>query len=97
MEDHQRIARENGEKLLVSPEIALHAITRQQSTFTHQDLARFVNRHTVDADQFNLVYEKIKLSAETLPLGLDDKGRERFTTKEMLQIESRMMGQSVGI
>ena len=50
LEDHQRIARENGEKLLADPTIALTAITRQQSTFTHQDLARFVSRHTVDAD-----------------------------------------------
>ena len=97
MEDHQRIARENGEKLLSNPEIALHAITRQQSTFTHQDLARFVNRHTVDADQFNLVYEKIKSSAEMLPLGLDEKGSERFTTKEMLHVESQMMERSVGL
>jgi ATP-dependent exoDNAse (exonuclease V) alpha subunit len=29
MEDHQRIARENGEKILADPSIALNAITRQ--------------------------------------------------------------------
>ena len=46
VEDHQRIARENGEKILLNPTIALNAITRQQSTFTHQDIARFVNRHS---------------------------------------------------
>ena len=97
MEDHQRIAQGNGEKILSNPEIALHAITRQQSTFTHQDLARFVNRHTIDADQFSLVYEKVKLCDEMIPLGLDDKSRERFTTKEMLQIESRMMERALGL
>lgn len=90
-EDHQRIARENGEKLLKEPEIALHAITRNQSTFTHQDLARFVNRHSVDAEQFEQVYEKIKSSHEMVFIGIDDKGRERYTTHTMLALESQMM------
>lgn len=97
MEDHQRIARENGEKLLSNPEVALHAITRQQSTFTHQDLARFINRHTVDSEQFSQVYEKVKSFDEMVALGVDDKGRERFTTREMLTLESRMMDKSVGL
>jgi Ti-type conjugative transfer relaxase TraA len=97
MEDHQRIARENGEKLILNPEIALHAITRQQSTFTHQDLARFVNRHTVNADQFLVVYEKVKQCDQMVSLGLDDKNHERFTSKEMLKLESRMMEQAAGL
>jgi len=49
IEEHQQRARENGGKLLAEPQIALKAITQQQSTFTHRDVARFVNRHTVDA------------------------------------------------
>jgi Ti-type conjugative transfer relaxase TraA len=95
MEDHQRIAYENGEKLLADPSIALQAITRQQSTFTHQDLARFVNRHTVDAEQFSLVYEKVKTHESIISLGLDEKSRERFSTQEMLSLEQKMMGQSI--
>lgn len=91
MADHHRIAQENGEKILADPSIALHAITCQQSTFTHQDIARFVNRHTVDAEQFSIVYEKVKLHESIISLGLDDKDRERFTTKEMLTLESKMM------
>lgn len=91
MEDHQRIARENGDKLLADPSIALNAITNQQSTFTHQDIARFVNRHTVDTEQFSLVYEKVKSHESIVRLGVDEKDRERFTTKEMLTLESNMM------
>lgn len=90
-EDHQRIARENGEKLLAEPVIALQALTRQQSTFTHQDIARFVNRHTVDAEQFQAVYDKIKGSEQLILLGVDDQSRERFTTKELLAIETMML------
>lgn len=94
MEDHLRIARENGEKLLSDPSIALDAITRQQSTFTHHDLARFVNRHTVDDEQFQKVFEVVKASPEMIFLGLDEKGRERFTTQEMLDIETNMLVQA---
>ncbi len=91
LEDHQRIARENGERLRLDPSLALNAITRQQSTFTHHDVARFVSRHTVDADQFALVYEKVKGHEAVVALGKDEKGRERFTTREMLVLESGMM------
>jgi Ti-type conjugative transfer relaxase TraA len=91
LEDHQRIARENGEKILENPTIALDAITLQQSTFTHQDLARFVNRHTVDAEQFQQVYETVKGSNQLVYLGKDDHNRERFTTQAMLAIETQML------
>lgn len=95
--DHQRIARENGVRLLADPTIALHAITRQQSTFTHHDLARFINRHTADADQFSAVYDKVKTHKEMIFLGYDTQGRERFTTQEMLNIETRMMDYAVSL
>lgn len=91
LEEHQRIARENGERILKSPKIALDAITRQQSTFTQKDLAQFVNRHTVDREQFTAVYEKLKANTEIVELGLDAKGQERYTTQEMLEIEKRML------
>lgn len=91
LEDHQRIARENGERLLRDPGIALHAITRQQSTFTHQDIARFVNRQTVDSEQFQAVYDKVKGHEDLVSLGLDDRGRQRYTTKEMLAVETLMI------
>jgi Ti-type conjugative transfer relaxase TraA len=97
LEDHLRIARENGERLLSDPTIALDAITRQQSTFTHQDLARFVNRHTVDAAQFAVVYEKVKQCGAIVALGMDEAGRERFTTREMLRLENRMMEKAMGL
>ncbi len=37
------LVRRNGEWLLKDPNIALTALTRQQSTFKHHDVARFVN------------------------------------------------------
>lgn len=89
--DHQRIARENGERIYADPNVALYTLTRQQSTFTHHDLARFINRHTLDAEQFQRVYDKVKSSPEMVHIGFDAQNRERFTTREMLKIENRMV------
>ena len=92
--DHQRIARENGERLLLEPGIALDVLTQQQSTFTHQDLARFVNRHTLDAEQFAAVTLKIKSHPRLVFLGLDERGWERFTTQNMLSLETTLLAQA---
>jgi Ti-type conjugative transfer relaxase TraA len=91
--EHQALALRNGERLLKEPELALTAMTRSQSTFTHQDLARFVNRHTVDAEQFEAVYAKVKASPELVLLGQDDRGRDRLTTLEHLALETKMISQ----
>ena len=89
--EHQTIARENGERLFNNPEIALKAITQHQSTFTHQDIARFVNRHSESVDQFQAVYEKVKSHESVVKIGLDEKGRERFSTREMVNLESNLL------
>ena len=93
-EDHHRIAKENGERIIADPNIALDALTKQQSTFTHHDLAKFVNRHTVDAVQFQEAYELVKSHEQIVSLGKDEQGRDRFTTQAMLGIESQMLANS---
>lgn len=91
LEDHQRRARENGERLLANPALALKAITQQQSTFTHRDVARFVNRHTVDAEQFQAVYDTVMACPELMSVGRDDRGVERLTTREQREMEHRLL------
>jgi Ti-type conjugative transfer relaxase TraA len=92
--DHHRIARENGERITKDPALALKALTHQQSTFTLQDLAKFVSRHTEDAEQFVDVYTKVQACKEMVYLGLDQKGQERYTTEEMLKLEQQMLMQA---
>ncbi len=100
--DHLEIARRNGERLLAEPHVALEALTRQQSTFTRQDLARFVDRHTADAEQFSAVMVRVEACPELVALGKDGHGRERFSTRTMIGVEQRLeeaslaMGQSQG-
>jgi Ti-type conjugative transfer relaxase TraA len=88
--DHREIARRNGEKIIAEPGVALDAITRQQSTFTDHDLARFVHRHTDDADQCAQAMSAVKTSPELVALGKDGAGRERFSTRDMLATEQRL-------
>lgn len=93
-EEYQNIARENGERIYKDPSIVLDAITKHQSTFTMQDLAKFVNRYTVDAEQFQLVYSKVQTQADIVYLGKDMSGHERFSTKAMLDMERSMLDTS---
>ncbi|WP_197424598.1 hypothetical protein, partial [Phenylobacterium sp. CCH12-B4] len=63
---------------------------RQQSTFTDHDLARFVHRHTDDAEQFGEAMSAVRTSPELVALGQDGRGRDRYTTREMLATEARL-------
>jgi Ti-type conjugative transfer relaxase TraA len=88
--EHRDIARRNGDKLHDEPEIALRALTQQHSTFTRQELARFVDRHTDRPEQFASVMAKVEAAPGLVQLGQDGRGRDRFTTREMLDTEQRM-------
>ena len=93
--DHQRIARENGERIRQDPNIALDAMTKYVSTFTHQDLALLIHRHTENSEQFQAVYETVKASPNLIRLGLDAKQRDRFTTVTMLGIEQSLIEKAI--
>ncbi len=88
--EHRAIARENGERLLAEPEIALRALTQQHSTFGKRDLARFVSRHSDGAEQFTAVMAVVQASPELVRVGEDERGQERFSTREMLETEARL-------
>ncbi|MBU6298646.1 MAG: Ti-type conjugative transfer relaxase TraA [Alphaproteobacteria bacterium] len=90
LEDHRKIARENGIRIIADPSIALDAITRQQATFTRQDLAMFVHRHSDGLEQFNRVMGAVEASPELVRLGRDGHREERFTSREMLAVEQRL-------
>jgi len=88
--EHRAISRRNGEALLAEPDAALRMLTQQHSTFTRADMARLVNRHTDGAEQFAAAMAKVTASRELTWVGLDGRGRERFSTREMLAAEQRM-------
>jgi Ti-type conjugative transfer relaxase TraA len=95
--EHDAIAQRNGARIAADPQLALDALTRQQSTFTRQDLARFIARQTDGAAQFAEVLAKVEASPDLVQLGKDAAGRARWTTREMLAAEQRMEGQAAAL
>lgn len=93
--EHQRIARENGERLLANPLIALEALTQQHSTFTHPDLARLVSRQSVEVEQFNHIMIAVKSHPECVSVGKDEQGLERWTTQTLLTLEKNLIAQAM--
>lgn len=89
-DDHRRIARENGAKIIADPGIALNAITHSQATFTLRDLAQFAFRHSDGKDQFDSVMASVRGSPEIVGLGKDGKDQERFTWTHMIAVEERL-------
>jgi Ti-type conjugative transfer relaxase TraA len=95
--EHHAIARENGERILSDPNIALDAITRTQATFTTRDLAMFVHRHSDGKDQFDQVMAAVRASPELVRLGRDGRDQERFTSRSMLDTEQRLQRATRGL
>ncbi|MFS0851467.1 Ti-type conjugative transfer relaxase TraA [Novosphingobium panipatense] len=89
-DDHRRLARENGEKIIADPRVALDGITRQQATFTTLDLAAFAFRHSDGKEQFDQVMAAVRTSPELVALGKDGRDQERFTSREMIATEAHL-------
>ena len=88
--DHVAIAHRNGERIIAEPGIALDALTRQQATFTKHDLAVFVHRHSEGKGQFDLAMGAVQASPDLVALGQDGRGNDRFTSRDMIEVEARL-------
>lgn len=95
--EHHAIARENGERIIANPDIALDAITKSQATFTRRDLAMFVHRHSEGKDQFDRAMSAVRSSPDLVALGKDGRGSERFTSRDMIEVEARLESASASI
>jgi Ti-type conjugative transfer relaxase TraA len=89
-EMHREIARNNGARIIADPSSGLDAITRQQSTFTRRDVAKFAHRHSDGLDQFNEVVGAMQRAPDLVELGKDGRGEDRFTTRAMIEAEQRL-------
>jgi Ti-type conjugative transfer relaxase TraA len=89
--EQQRIAAANGKQIIADPNIALKALSHGNATFSHHDIAKFLHTRTDSAQQFQTAYLKVTNSPELMPLGQDDQGRQRFTTREMFDLERSLL------
>ena len=92
--ENARIMGANGKDIIADPTIALKALSHSNATFSHQDIARFLNTRTQDATQFQTALLKVTTSPELVQLGTDDLGRRRFTTLEMFHLERSLLEKS---
>ena len=92
-EQHQ-IAGENGSLIIKDSNVAIKALTHYQATFTEHDIAKFLNTRTDSAEQFSAAYLKVTTSPELVLLGEDDRGRRRYTSRDMLETEERMLNEA---
>jgi Ti-type conjugative transfer relaxase TraA len=90
VEDHREIARRNGERIVANPRLALDAITHGQATFTNRDLAMFAHRHSDGREQFDAVLGAVRSSPDLIALGKDGRGKDRFTSRGMVETEQRL-------
>jgi Ti-type conjugative transfer relaxase TraA len=91
IEDHREIARRNGERIIADPSVALNAITHQQATFTRRDLAMFIHRHSDGKDQYDRAMSAVRASSDLIALGKDGRGDDRFTSRDMIETEQRLL------
>ncbi len=82
--EQRRIARENGEAIIEDPAVVLRAITHQWPSFTLADVAQFLRSRT-DESQFDAAYLAVTKSDDLVPLPPDAGGRERFTSRDMVE------------
>ena len=95
----------NRDLFLGDPGAVLRVITRERSVFDARDVARTIHRLVDDPAAFDLIRLRVMACPDLVELApaLDDPetGRElqraRYTTAEMLKVESRMMARAAAL
>ena len=96
-EEYQRIATENGARIIEDPIIALDHITKYQSTFTHEDILKYVHSHC-DGAQFYDAVDAILTSHELVKIEENEYDRfDRYTTIGLLETEYRLSENAKGL
>src|SRR5208283_1537105 len=75
------IAWRNGERIVAEPGLVLAALMRERSSFTGQELERFVKANTVRAEQFATALARVESSVEIVRLGNGANGEEIFSRR----------------
>lgn len=89
--EYKRIAFENGKEIINNPKIALDHLSRMQSTFTHDDILRYVHEHS-DRSQFYDAVSAIEKSPELVLIQENDYSKyNRYTSRSLVLIENQMI------
>ena len=91
VEEYNRIAKENGKRIIKEPEIALNCLSYHHAVFSQNDIFKFALSHSVDQKQYDKVCAAIFNSKELVNLGQGDDGKPRYTTRDLLKAENEMI------
>jgi len=97
LEEFQRICRENGERIINDPANALRHLSHYDAVFKKEDIMDFAFRHSADAGQFDKVYRALDNSPELIKIGVNEKGKDLFTTRTMMMDEGAMLTAAQGM
>jgi Ti-type conjugative transfer relaxase TraA len=87
----QEVQQYNLNLIRKNPEIVLDYISRYQSTFTREDMARVLNRYVNNSDEFMVLFAKIEGSSKLVKLTGTEKGEASLLTmQEIIKLESRI-------
>ena len=90
------VQEKNKELIRENPSIVLDYITRYQSTFTRQDIAKVLNRYIDDAKEFQLILGQIEASEQLVTLSANEQGEAlKLTTKDMIRVEKQIVEMAV--
>ena len=92
-EEMRAVQEKNKELIQENPSLVLDYITRYQSTFTRQDIAKVVNRYIDDPKEFQLILGQIEASEQLVTLSANEQGEAlKLTTKDMIRVEKQIVG-----
>lgn len=92
---------ENQTRILRRPEIVLDLVSREMSVFTTRDIAKVLHRYVDDVGTFQRLMARIlsspdvlKLQDERMALGSGQREPAKYTTRELIQLESQMVNRA---
>jgi Ti-type conjugative transfer relaxase TraA len=89
--ENERRRQENLERIQKRPEIILDRITKKEATFTDRDIQRELAKHVDDPQQYQNLLARIGASDELVKLSKGEEGNARYTTKDMVDLEARII------
>ncbi|MFO1259169.1 MAG: Ti-type conjugative transfer relaxase TraA [Gammaproteobacteria bacterium] len=89
--EHNRICEANGNRIIVKPEIGLAALLDSKSTFSEKDIAWIATKHSVNLEQYNLVYQAIRSHDSVVELGRNEQSEKVFTVQSVLEKEKQLI------
>ncbi len=71
-------------------DLVMKAVCRKNAVFDERAIAKELNLTEVKSEEFVRALEEIKISKKLMYLGVGDDGRDRYTTRELFDRETKM-------